>query len=60
MENLKRNLRVYKMGPRWSFNTFFLLIKIILKRFSLFRKKEGQASLESAIQLRVICSILEG
>ncbi|KAJ6976323.1 hypothetical protein NC653_031995 [Populus alba x Populus x berolinensis] len=50
---LKKDLRVSKVGPRWSLNAFFfLLIGIISKRLAMVRKKGGTSTLGE-------CSTLE-
>ncbi|TYG80095.1 hypothetical protein ES288_D02G189100v1 [Gossypium darwinii] len=60
----KKDLRVFRVGPKWSLNTIFLFFSselfLIEKILAMVRKKGEQAHLESAVQWRVVCCIRDG
>lgn len=63
---LKKDLRVFRVGPRGSLNALFFFFPSELFLISqtqilaMVRKKGEQAHLESAVQRRVVCCVREG
>jgi len=60
----KKDLRVSRVGLKWSCNAFFSLpIKVLFPKLTINitgERERKQAHLESTIQQRVICCIQEG
>ncbi|KAG4214163.1 hypothetical protein ERO13_A01G104200v2 [Gossypium hirsutum] len=61
---LKKDLRVFRVGPRGSLNALFFFFPselfLISQILAIVRKKGEQAHLESAVQRRVVCCVREG
>ncbi|URD90185.1 hypothetical protein MUK42_26573 [Musa troglodytarum] len=51
---LKKDLRVSRVGPRGSLNSFFLPIRVISQGLVMVREKGEQAHLKSTVQQRVV------
>ena len=60
----KKDLRVSRVGLRWSRNAFFSLpIEVLFPKLTINvtgEREREQAHLESAVQQRVVCCVREG
>jgi len=60
----KKDLRVSRVGLRWSRNAFFSLpIEVLFPKLTINVRRERereQAHLESGVQQKVVCYIREG
>jgi hypothetical protein len=61
---LKKDLKVSRVGLRWSCNAFFSLpIEVLFPKLTINvtgEREREQAHLESAIQKKVVCCVREG